>query len=282
MKVRLVSHGPAKGKFNMAVDEAIQNAVRRGEVLPTLRFYEWEPACLSLGYFQDAGKEVDVISLHEAGVDLVRRPTGGKAVLHDDELTYSVAIPERDLPGTVLETYKLLSEAIVNALRSLGVPAEMVSLERGVTARDPRFQQAACFSAPSWYEVVAQGKKIVGSAQVRRAGIILQHGSIPFHMDAAQVVKCLKTSSQAHSQRLESMLSRKSAGICQVCQTNITRKDLESSLVLSFAKTLGWDIEKGYLTRDEIQESLELSQNKYGQESWTMTRGRQSVDADLT
>ncbi|MBP8620790.1 MAG: lipoate--protein ligase family protein [Firmicutes bacterium] len=282
MKVRLVSHGPAKGKFNMAVDEAIQNAVRRGEVLPTLRFYEWEPACLSLGYFQDVGKEVDVASLHEAGVDLVRRPTGGKAVLHDDELTYSVAIPERDLPGTVLETYKLLSEAIVNALRSLGVPAEMVSLERGVTARDSRFQQAACFSAPSWYEVVAQGKKIVGSAQVRRGGIILQHGSIPFYMDAAQMVKFFKTSSQAHSQRLESMLSRKSAGICQVCQMDITRKDLESSLVLSFAKILGWDIEKGYLTRDEIQESLELSQNKYGQQSWTMTRGRRSVDADLT
>ena len=100
--------------------------------------------------------------------------------------------------------------------------------------------------------------------------------------DAAQMVKFFKTSSQAHSQRLESMLSRKSAGICQVCQMDITRKDLESSLVLSFAKILGWDIEKGYLTRDEIQESLELSQNKYGQQSWTMTRGRRSVDADLT
>ncbi|MBP8614157.1 MAG: lipoate--protein ligase family protein [Firmicutes bacterium] len=282
MKVRLLCHGPMKGKFNMAVDEGIQNAVRRGEACPTLRFYEWEPACLSLGYFQDVDKEVDIKSLERLGVDLVRRPTGGKAVLHDDELTYSVAIPERDLPGTVLETYKLLSEAIVNGLRSLGVAAEMVSLERGVTVRDSRFQQAACFSAPSWYEVVALGKKIVGSAQVRRGGIILQHGSIPFHMDAAKVVKCLKTSSQAQADRLESMLSNKSAGLCQVCNTNITRRDVEASLVLSFTHTLGWNIEKGYLTKDEIQESLELSQNKYGQESWTMTRGKQSADIDLT
>jgi len=280
VKVRLLSHGPMKERFNMAIDEAIQNAVRRGQVYPTLRFYQWEPACLSLGYFQDVKKEVEVGVLEELGIDLVRRPTGGKAVLHDDELTYSVTVSEEDMPGTILETYRTISGAIVHGLQSLGIPAEMVTLERGAKAGDPGFQQAACFSAPSWYEVVAQGKKIVGSAQARRGGVILQHGSIPFSIDAAKIVRCLKTTSQAQADRFQSMLSKKSAGLNQVSSMTVDRKDLESALILSFGEVLNWDIEKGYLTEEEIQESVELSQNKYGKKSWTMTRGRQSDNLD--
>lgn len=278
MKVRLLSHGRMKGKFNMAVDEAIQRACGRKEVIPTLRFYQWNPACLSLGYFQDVEKEVDLQSLTELGVDLVRRPTGGKAVLHDDELTYSVVIPEVCLRGSVLETYQKISKALVRGLKSLGVPAEITALEHGVTMRDPRFRQAACFSAPSWYEVVALGKKIIGSAQVRKNGIILQHGSIPFRFNVRKVVSCLKTSSEEHAKRIENLLSKKAAGICEVLGRGIHREELEEHLVLGFQEVLGWDIERGSLTKNEIMDAVELSQEKYGRDSWTMERGRPAGD----
>ncbi|MGI6628227.1 MAG: lipoate--protein ligase family protein [Bacillota bacterium] len=278
MKVRLLSHGPMKGRYNMSVDEAIQNACRRGEVGPTLRFYQWEPACLSLGHFQDVTREVNFQNLKDLGIDLVRRSTGGKAVLHDDELTYSIVIPERDLPGTILETYQELSKALLDGLRALGIPAEMAALEHGVTARDPRFRQAACFSAPSWYEIVAYEKKITGSAQVRRGGIILQHGSIPFEIDFHKLVKCLKTSSEEHARRAEAMLSRKSAGLSQVWGSEVSRQELESALILAFESVFDWDLDKGVLSPGEIREALELSQNKYGARSWTMERGKPSGD----
>lgn len=278
MRVRLLSHGPMKGRYNMAVDEAIQNACRRGEVKPTLRFYQWKPACLSLGRFQDVAREVNLQGLRSLGVDLVRRPTGGKAVLHDDELTYSIVIPEDELPGTILETYQELSRALVAGIRSLGIPAELAALEHGVTARDTRFRQAACFSAPSWYEIVASGKKITGSAQVRRGGIILQHGSIPLDMDYRKLVTCLKTNSDQHAVRAESMLSRKSAGLAQIRGSGVSRRELESALASAFGTILNWDLEKGTLSPNETREALELSQGKYGDCFWTMERGKPSSD----
>ncbi len=278
MRVRLLSHGPMKGRYNMAVDEAIQNACRRGEVKPTLRFYQWKPACLSLGRFQDVAREVNPQGLASLGADLVRRPTGGKAVFHDDELTYSIVIPEDEIPGTILETYQELSRALVAGIRSLGIPAQLAALEHGVTARDPRFRQAACFSAPSWYEIVASGKKITGSAQVRRGGIILQHGSIPFNMNWRKLVTCLKTSSDQHAMRVESMLSRKSAGLAQIRGSGVSRRELESALASAFGAVFNWDLEEGILSPNEIREALELSQGKYGDYFWTMERGKLLTD----
>ena len=140
-------------------------------------------------------------------------------------------------------------------------------LQYKMCIRDSR--QAACFSAPSWYEIVAYEKKITGSAQVRRGGIILQHGSIPFEIDFHKLVKCLKTSSEEHARRAEAMLSRKSAGLSQVWGSEVSRQELESALILAFESVFNWDLDKGVLSPGEIREALELSQNKYGARSWT-------------
>jgi len=274
MKVRLVSHGAMRGRFNMAVDEAIQSACQRGEVLPTLRFYQWRPACLSLGYFQDAKKETDPEKLREIGIDLVRRPTGGKAVLHDDELTYSIVIPEDLLPGSILETYQTISKALLFGLKSLGINAEMARLEHGVSGRDPRFRQALCFSAPSWYEIVAGGKKIVGSAQVRKQGIILQHGSIPLTLDIDKLVGCLSPSSPEHAAKMASMLSRRASGVGDALGREVSRQELEEHLILGFRQALGWEFQPGSLTQREFIEAVELSRSKYGKQAWTMKRGQ--------
>ncbi len=274
MKVRYISDGALKGYENMAADEAILRACHRGEVAPTVRFYQWNPACLSLGYFQYVEKEVDRQGMQDRGVDLVRRITGGKAVLHDDELTYSVVIPEKDLRGSVLETYYEISKALVQGLKDLGLPAQIAALEHGVTSRDPQFRQAACFSAPSWFEITVLGKKIIGSAQNRKNGIILQHGSIPFRFDADKLVGCLRTSSPQHAARAAAMLGRKAIGVSQALERDVSRYELESALVKGFETALGWELEPGELQEQEISEKQTLSGDKYGSSKWTMERGR--------
>lgn len=278
MRVRLISHGHLNGKMNMAVDETLHRSCQEGRGGPALRFYQWTPACLSLGYFQDVEKEVSMDGLKAKGVDLVRRATGGKAVLHDDELTYSVIISEKDLPGSVLQTYHRLSEALVEGLRTMGVPATLAALEHGVTSRDARFRQAACFSAPSWFEVLSEGKKIIGSAQNRKSGVILQHGSIPFNFDAGKLVRCIKTTSPEHAARTESMLRKKAAGVSQILGRAVARDELERHLVAAFRTVLGWELIADDLTAEESAEAGRLAEEKYGSPAWTMERGRQQEE----
>lgn len=272
MKVRLLTHECLNGAQNMAIDEAIQRALQRGEVLPTLRFYQWKPACLSLGYFQDLEKDVDMEALTSLGVDVVRRITGGKAVLHDDELTYSITVPEKDFPGSVLETYVKISKGLAEGLRTLGINAELSVLERGVSSRDPRFRQAACFSVPSWYEIVCGDKKLVGSAQSRKGGVILQHGSIPFSFDAGKLVRCLKNSQQ-HRERAVSLLTKRATGLSQVLGRKLDREELESSLVKALENVLGWEFVEGDLTMNERREMDTLVIEKYGNARWNLERG---------
>jgi len=162
---RLLITSPARGAWNMAVDEAILESAGRGAVLPTLRLYGWEPACLSLGYAQSY-KDVDADRLRARGWDVVRRATGGRAILHIDELTYSVTAPpdEPRVQGSVLESYHRLARALVGAVRGLGLPVEMEkNTPASGDARGP-----VCFEVPSAYEIVVDGKKLIGSAQARK------------------------------------------------------------------------------------------------------------------
>ncbi len=164
---RLLLHPtPARGAWNMAVDEAILEACGRGESLPSLRLYSWQPPCLSLGYAQPLS-DVDLPRLQARGWDLVRRPTGGRAILHTDELTYAVIAPPHEprVAGTVLECYNRLALALMMALRTLGLPVE-VQAEAAIPAAHN--QNPVCFEIPSTYEITLRGKKLVGSAQSRR------------------------------------------------------------------------------------------------------------------
>ncbi|HBN09483.1 MAG TPA: hypothetical protein DD435_12810 [Cyanobacteria bacterium UBA8530] len=174
---RLIDLGINTAFENMAIDEALLEAHVLGLTPPTLRFYEWYPAALSIGYAQSS-LDVDRNKCLHLGIDVVRRATGGKAVLHQGELTYSVVSSSRfGLKGSVKETYRMLSEAIALGLRSLGVPA---SLEPGTLRSGP---QTACFAAATPADLVCGGRKLVGSAQVRRGDSVLQHGSIPLDQD---------------------------------------------------------------------------------------------------
>jgi len=183
---RYLDTGPASGEDNMAMDEKLLAEAVKGCAVPVLRFYTWNPPAVSLGRFQEVASSVNAEACRKHGIDIIRRITGGRAVLHRHELTYSVISPTDNglFPNDVLGTYKVLAAGLLAGLIRLGVPAEMVvhsGKYEGMVKRDPK--EPACFSSPSWYEILVHGRKIVGNAQRRLAGAFLQHGSILIDYD---------------------------------------------------------------------------------------------------
>jgi lipoate-protein ligase A len=178
---RLMLDPPSDGARNMAVDEALLEETAAGRSLPTLRLYAWDPPTLSLGFAQPAA-DCDREALKRLGWGLVRRPTGGRAILHTDELTYSITAPESHplMQGGVLESYRRLSLGLLAGLRLLGVDVQADPGQRGRAAGNP-----VCFEIPSQYEISAGGRKLIGSAQARRLGGVLQHGAFPLRRRSA-------------------------------------------------------------------------------------------------
>lgn len=183
---RLLDTPPAPGAWNMAVDEALADGVRDDGV-PVLRFYRWNPACLSLGRNQPSGG-YDPDEIRRRGIDVVRRPTGGRAVLHHRELTYSVIVRDGVL-GSPRQAYAAINRALVAGLRRLGIDARLQPAGQG---RAPIPSLAPCFEQPVEGEVTAGGGKLVGSAQRRDRGVILQHGSLPIDDDQSLVPALMK------------------------------------------------------------------------------------------
>jgi lipoate-protein ligase A len=263
----------------MAIDEAILTAHGEGLVPPTVRFYGWNPPTLSIGYFQKAETEVDFAAVEHSGIGFVRRATGGRAVLHDQELTYSIIVSE-DYPGmptTVNEAYKVLSEGLVLGFRRLGLRAEMVSLaseeekEKYSTAGS-----AACFDSPSWYELVVEGRKVAGSAQTRQKGVVLQHGSILLELDIELLFSLLRFSSDKLKQRMMDSFSRKAVAINDVCREIghelVTLADAEAAFKSGIAEGLDVTLVEGKLTPYEIELAERLARDKYGHDDWNLKR----------
>lgn len=181
---RLIADGPGIGLYNMAVDEALLRSAEDGGV-PTVRFYRWSEPTISMGYNQS----LETFHNLDLNLPIVRRLTGGRAVLHQAELTYSVTSPSGEPPfGSTIEgVYKVISETIVKGLRALGVGAEVLKGRSLSRRREESGRggggEPACFFSPSRYEVLYKGKKLVGSAQRRRKGAFLQHGSILLGVD---------------------------------------------------------------------------------------------------
>jgi lipoate-protein ligase A len=183
---KYIDSGPNTGAYNMALDEELLARAQAGETRPVLRLYTWSPPAVSLGRFQDAETAVNAEACKRLGFDIVRRITGGRAVLHRNELTYSIiaGTDNKLFPSDVLGTYKVIATGLVAGLRNLTIPAEMVSREgRHAPLVEKKSKEPACFSSPSWYEIVVNNRKIIGSAQRRVAGAFLQHGSILLDYD---------------------------------------------------------------------------------------------------
>jgi lipoyl(octanoyl) transferase len=168
--------GSKPGRFNMVLDETIAEKVAAGKSPSVLRFFQWQPYCISLGKYQKI-EEINTEKCLAEGVDVVYRPTGGRAILHAEELTYSVIFKD-DIAGNIEETYHQISHALVKGLQVLEIPAEMTPVQADFRTLYKQPSSAACFSSSAKYEIQVNGKKLVGSAQRRFAGAVLQHGSI--------------------------------------------------------------------------------------------------------
>ncbi|MGD0612573.1 MAG: lipoate--protein ligase family protein [Anaerolineales bacterium] len=263
---RLLLTPAAPGAWNMAVDEAILEAVWRRTSLPTLRLYAWEPPCLSLGYAQPLS-DVDLPRLQAHGWDLVRRPTGGRAILHTDELTYSVAAPpdEERLAGTVLEAYHRLALALLEALHRLGLPAEIQ--ERSAALQGPN-TNPVCFEVPSSSEIIIGGKKLVGSAQARRREGVLQHGSLPLTGDLTRILEVLVFPDEGARGRAAARLLGRATTVASVLGHPLSWDQASQAFIAAFQDVLKLELRPGALTSAEVARADELVRIKYTHPDW--------------
>jgi len=264
---RLIVSPARRGAANMALDEAILEQACAGEAPPTLRLYAWQPPCLSLGYAQPAA-DVDRERLAALGWGLVRRPTGGRAILHTDELTYAIIAPagHPDLRGGVLESYRRLSGGLVAALRRLGLavdPPQVEPLAAGERSNP------VCFEAPSAYEITVSGYKLIGSAQVRRRGGILQHGTLPLRGDLRRICLALRYPDDAARAQARRRVLERAATLERLLGHSVSWDQAAEALQHGFHEALGWQYEMGELLESEAARALELEHTRFGGTGWT-------------
>lgn len=266
MNWRLLFTPPSRGAWNMAVDESILEHIHRGESQPTLRLYAWDPPCLSLGHAQPFS-DVDVERLKSHGWDVVRRVTGGRAILHTDELTYSVtgSADEPILAGSVLESYNRLAQALLFAVRELGLPVEMKEASRTESAT---YVNPVCFEVPSTYEITVNGKKLIGSAQARKREGVLQHGSLPLTGDLTRICQALAFKDEsARENAMQRLLAR--ATTVESVGVETDWETAAQTVVKGFEAQLGIRFQRGELSRSESERANELVGQKYAHPSWT-------------
>ncbi len=262
---RLIVDGEADGATNMAVDEAILNGVTEGTSPPTLRFYAWSPPCLSLGRSQKL-VEVDRVACHADGVDVVRRATGGKAILHADELTYSISLSQADPrgEGRVVDVYRRLSEGLLAGLHRMGVEAIQVCGRRAPGGE----LTAVCFETSSEYEITVAGRKLVGSAQWRARGGVLQHGTLPLWGDLTRIVNYLalsdgKRQAQSHRLHLKALTMEDALGSVPSFDT------VSDALAEGFSEALNLTLVPGELGPGELVQLAEIRERVYANSAWT-------------
>ena len=264
---RVIEDPPSRGAWNMAVDEALLEGIITGASQPTLRLYAWQPVCLSLGYAQPFA-EADSEALVREGWELVRRPTGGRAILHTDELTYSVTAPQTDprVSGGVLESYLRLSEALLEALRLLGLSPE--ANEKAPENSKNGFNPV-CFEVPSNYEITVNRKKLIGSAQARRQGGILQHGALPLYGDLIRILTALKFANEPARESAKERLLAHATTVEKELGTPPDWQQAAEAFKHAFQSVLNLDLVPGELTAAEKRKANELLETKFGHVSWT-------------
>jgi lipoyl(octanoyl) transferase len=267
-KWRLILNTPAPGAWNMAVDEAILEAAGGGKVPPTLRLYAWEPPCLSLGYAQPYA-DVDVAHLNERGWQVVRRPTGGRAILHTDELTYSICGPSSEprLAGSVLESYRTLSAALMAAMHLMDSPAE------SQPSAASQSHGPVCFESPSNYEITVAGRKLIGSAQARRKEGVLQHGTLPLQGDLSRIIQVLTFSDENARRIAAEKLHTHAATLEEVTGRVIAWQEAAQAFATAFQETLNLHLTRADLTPAELARAEELMETKYAHADWTQKLG---------
>ncbi len=245
MDLRVIYDEKHDAYWNMALDESL--LVHLNEIGATLRLYGWEPPAVSIGYFQSMEEEVDVNKARSMGVDLVRRITGGGAVYHRYEVTYSIVMPE--IKGRILDSYKVIDMGIVKALRSLGLNAE----HHGIN------------------DVIVDGKKISGNAQTRKYGGLLQHGTLLMDVNVDEMFTILKVPEEKlRDKTIENVKHR----VSSLNDFGINRSFGELQKILSdgFKEALNANLYEEKVERDVIDYTKKLRDEKYATHEWNFRR----------
>ena len=265
---RLIVDREADGPLNMAVDEAILQAVAAGSQPPTLRFYGWSPPSLSLGRNQPLA-DADLAACRGADIDVVRRPSGGQAVLHADELTYSAILMQSDprSEGGVLEAYRRISDGLLLGLQALGVAAIQAMGQRD----EEHATTPICFETPSEYEVTVGGRKLVGSAQWRSRGGVLQHGSLPLFGDLTRIVRYVVMGEREREEKRRLLLGRV-VTLEEAAGQRFSFEDGVNALAGGLAQALNLDLVREELSDEERALARALRQSRYAAQDWTAGR----------
>ncbi|MGG1628725.1 lipoate--protein ligase family protein [Rossellomorea sp. NRS-1567] len=272
---RFIDSGNCSPSYNMALDEALLDWHSEGKIPPTIRFYGWDPATLSIGYFQKVEKEINLDAVKEHSLGFVRRPTGGRGVLHEHELTYSVIVSEEhpEMPKTVTEAYRVISEGILKGFQGLGLEAYFAvpkTAEEREGLKNPR--SAVCFDAPSWYELVVEGRKVAGSAQTRQKGVILQHGSILLDLDEDKLFSLFHYPSDRVKERMQRAFKSKAVAMNEISSETVTMDMAKEAFKKGFEEGLNIHLEPYELSEEETQYVVDLAKTRYESDDWNFKR----------
>ena len=244
MTYRMIPFRYFNAFMNMAIDEAIMEAVRNEDSAPTIRFYGWEPSAVSIGYFQGIRNEVNLESTKNAGVDVVRRMTGGGAVYHDyfGEVTYSIIGKVETFPVNIINSYNIICADIVYALDLLGIKANFAPVN----------------------DILVNEQKISGNAQTRRNGFLLQHGTILYKVDVEQMFSLLNVSAEKISDKLIKSVQKRVTSVSD--QVTVSMQDLQIALQAGFSHNRS--VEIGDYSTQELQRATQLVKEKFQTDAW--------------
>jgi lipoate-protein ligase A len=259
----------------MALDEALLDWHSEGKIPPVIRFYGWDPPTLSIGYFQKVEKEIDLEAVKTNKLGFVRRPTGGRGVLHEHELTYSVIVSEDhpEMPKTVTEAYRVISEGLLKGFQQLGLEAYFAvpkTVEERDALKNPR--SAVCFDAPSWYELVVEGRKVAGSAQTRQKGVILQHGSILLDIDEDKLFSLFKYPNERVKERMKKAFNSKAVAINAISPRRISLEEAKEAFYKGFVEGLNIELEPYELSLEELEYVQKIAKERYENDEWNYKR----------
>lgn len=249
---RLLQTDYGTASTNMAMDRAVLVANSEGKVPPTVRFYRWKPPAISIGYFQSLKEEVDLEACRLHGVDYVRRITGGGAVFHEHELTYSIVIPESHpgIPKNIMESYGRICGAIIKGLKHLGIKSAYVPIN----------------------DIVANGKKISGNAQTRKLKTVLQHGTVLIDVDVDKMFSVLKVPNEKIKDKLIADVKERVTSITHVLGTEITFDEVSQAMKQGFEEEFNVELVEGELTSEEKQLTEKFKQTCFERHEWNHRR----------
>lgn len=251
-EVRLLRTGYKTAAMNMAIDESVLIRVSKGLSRPTLRFYGWKPSAVSIGYFQGMEDEVDIKRCKALGIDVIRRITGGGAVFHDKEVTYSLITKEDTLyiSKNIIDSYKQICQGIIDGLKILGIYAKFVPLN----------------------DIVVHGKKLSGNAQTRKKHCILQHGTLLIGVNIDKMFSLLKVPSEKIRDKLISNVKQRVTSIEQELNKKVSFEEVCEALEEGFKKGLNLTMKPSKLTSSEITMAKKLAYEKYSKNKWNFMR----------